>query len=92
VLVEFALLDQDTLLERSAVEVTSEAQCVHLAKFNVAHQLDGDAAKIVLSNFAPEVKLKTVSFDMPVHQSEDWESMELEKYTFAFRCSLDVTE
>jgi hypothetical protein len=36
------------------------------------------------------VNLKTVRLDMPIHQSEDWESIELEKYTFAFRCQIDT--
>jgi hypothetical protein len=88
--VEFGLFDGDTLLERNAVRVTSEAQCAHLKLFHVAHQLSGDFAKIVLTSFASEVKLKSVSFDMPIHQSSDWESIELDRYTFAFRCSLDV--
>jgi hypothetical protein len=86
-LVEFALFDQDTLLERSAIRVSAEAQCAHLALFHVAHQLGGDAAKLVLSSFSPTLGLKTVRLDIPVHQSADWESIELAKYTFAFRCS-----
>ena len=89
ILVEFALFDQDTLLERSAIRVCAEGQCVHLALFHVAHQLSGDAAKIVLSNFSPELGLETVTLDMPVHRSSDWESIELAKYTLAFKCSLD---
>jgi hypothetical protein len=89
-LVEFALFDKDTLLERSAVRVCVDAQCTHLAQFHVAHQLRDDVAKIVLSNFSPNVALKTVNLDMPIHQSSDWESIELEKYTFAFRCSLEA--
>jgi hypothetical protein len=89
-LVEFALFDDDTLLERSAIRISREAQCAHLTQFHVAHQLCGDSAKIVLSNFAPNVALKAVNLDMPVHQSSDWESIGLDKYTFAFRCSLDA--
>ena len=89
-LVEFALLDNDTLLERSSIRVSTEAQCCHLSLFHVAHQLCGDIAKLVLSNFAASVDLKTVNLDMPIHQSSDWESIELAKYTFAFRCSLDA--
>jgi hypothetical protein len=90
-LVEFALLDNDVLLERSAIRVSSEPQCSHLPLFQVAHQLRDDIAKIVISNFSPDLRLKTVNLDMPVHQSSDWESIDLaEKYTFAFRCSLEA--
>ncbi len=88
-LVEFALFDKDTLLQRGSARVTEEAQCVHLETFNVAHQLVGNAAKLVLSSFAPSIPLKTASLDIPVHQSDDWESIELANHTLAFRCSLD---
>lgn len=89
-LVEFALFDKDSLLQRGVVRVTEEAQCLHLEKFHIAHQLAGDTAKVVLSNFAPDIGLKTAALDMPVHQSEDWESIELATHTFAFRCALDA--
>lgn len=88
-LVEFALFDKDTLLQRGSARVTEEAQCVHLETFNVAHQLVGNAAKLVLSSFAPSIPLKTASLDIPVHQSDDWESIEFANHTLAFRCSLD---
>lgn len=89
-LVEFALLDEnDTLLERTSVRVSAEAQCSHLTKFHVAHQLIDGAAKFALSNFSPELGLRAVSLDMPLHQSSDWESIAIARYTFAFRCTLD---
>ena len=89
-LVEFALFRDDTLLELGAVRVTAEAQCTHLKQFHIAHQLVGDAAQIVLSNFAPETGLKTSRLNMPVHQSVDWEAIQLVTHTLAFRCSLDA--
>lgn len=89
-LVELALFADDTLLERGAVRVTTEAQCAHLKLFHVAHQVCGDIAKIVLSNFAPEIGLKTANLDMPIHQSSDWESIQLATHTLAFRCSLET--
>jgi hypothetical protein len=89
-LVEFALLDEnDTLLERSSVRVSAEAQCSHLNKFHIAYQLIDGAAKLALSDFSPELGLRTVNLDMPLHQSSDWESIAIARYTFAFRCSLD---
>jgi hypothetical protein len=88
--VQFALFDGDALLERGEISVTGEAQCSHLTLFHVGYQLQGDIAKIVLSNFAPSIGLNTANLDMPVHQSSDWESIDLATHTFAFRCSLDV--
>jgi hypothetical protein len=88
--VEFALIAGDALLERSTICITADAQCIHLPSFHVAHHLQGDSARIVLSNFAPEIKLKTAALDVPVHHSADWESIDLATHTFAFRCSLDA--
>ena len=89
-LVEFALFDDDMLLERNSIRVSSDAQCLHLPTFNLAYQLSGEVAKLVLYNFSDRVKLKTSRLDMPIHQSQDWESIELDRYTFAFRCQIDA--
>jgi len=89
-LVEFAWLKNDALVERATIRVTADAQCVHLASFHVAHQLCGDAARLVLSNFPPESKLTTVDLDMPIHDSSDWESIDMGEYTFAFQCQIDA--
>lgn len=88
--VQFALFHKDKLLQRGAAHVTTEAQCAHLDKFHVAHQLVGDVARIVLSDFALGIDIKTAALEMPVHQSDDWESIELSEHTFAFRCTLDA--
>ncbi len=87
-LVELALFQDDALLQRGAFTVTVEAQCTHWERFHVAHQLIGESAQIVLSNFAEGIKLQTCRLNMPVHQSDDWESIELAAYTIAFRCAL----
>ena len=88
--VELALFDEDSLLERGEIDVRADGACDHLKLFNVAHRLSNDAAQVVLSNFSPSINLKTVRLDMPIHQSADWESMDLAGYTLAFRCSVDA--
>lgn len=88
--VELALFDGDSLLERGVIRVGEESKCDHLKLFHVAHRLSNGAAHIVLCNFAPSIKLKTANLDMPVHQSADWESIDLGGYTLAFSCSLDA--
>jgi hypothetical protein len=87
--IEMALFDGDELIERGAVDVRVESGCNHLQHFRIAHRLDGDAATVVLSGFSPRIKLRTVTLDVPVHQSTDWESIDLAGYTLAFRCSVD---
>ena len=72
------------------IRVAEESRCDHLRLFHVAHRLGNGAAQVLLSNFAPSIKLKKANLDMPVHQSVDWESIDLGGYTLAFRCSLDA--
>jgi hypothetical protein len=88
--VELALFDGDTLLGRSEILVTSESGCDYFQLFHAAHRLEGSTAQIVLFNFDPSLNLKTVNLDMPIHVSDDWESIDLAGYTLGFRCSLDA--
>jgi hypothetical protein len=90
--VELALFDGEVLLERGRIDVGVESSCYHLKHFHIAHRLEGDAAKVVLSSFSSGINLKTVTLDMPVHQSADWESIGLADYTLAFRCSLTAQQ
>jgi hypothetical protein len=89
--VELALFDGDMLIERGRIDVRVDSSCDHL-EHHIAHRLDSDAAKVVLSSFSPRINLKTVTLDMPVHQSADWESIDLAGYTLAFRCSLSAQQ
>jgi hypothetical protein len=88
--VELALFDGDVLIECGIVSVEVVSGCCHLKHFHIAHHLEGNAAQIVLHNFSTEIKLKTVKLDMPIHQSSDWESIDLAGYTVAFRCFLNA--
>jgi hypothetical protein len=37
-----------------------------------------------------ELALFDGELHMPIHESDDWETIELENYTFAFWCHLDA--
>ena len=87
--VDFGLFRGDTLLERGTFVVSREPECTHFKSFHAANVIEADAARIVLSSFAPGLGLTTVNLDMPLHGSDDWETIELADYTLAFRCSLD---
>jgi hypothetical protein len=90
--VELAFFDGDVLIERGSIDVRAQSSCNHLEHFQIAHQLESDAAKVVLSSFSSRINLKTVTLDMPIHQSADWESIDLAGYTLAFRCSLNAQQ
>jgi hypothetical protein len=88
--VELALFDGDTLLERTELVVDASSRVDAFRLFRATHKLGDEAANIVLDNFADPVTLKSASLHMPIHESDDWESIELEKYTLAFWCHLDA--
>lgn len=88
--VELALFDGDALLDRGEILVGPDTSCSHFQAFCAVHRLGGDAAQIVLSEFSPDIKLRTATLDMPVHESVDWESVDLAGYTLAFHCSLQA--
>jgi len=88
--VDLALFDGDVLLERARISVGPAMQTSSLQLFQAHHQLVNDTADITLDGFADRVGLKRVALNMPVHESGDWESIELNKFTMAFWCRLDA--
>lgn len=88
--VELALFDGDTLMERCEIVVRANQQVNSFQLYRATHKLDSEAADIVLDNFANHIELKRSSLRMPIHESTDWESIELDRYTLAFWCRLDA--
>jgi hypothetical protein len=89
--VDLALFDGDTLLERSAIVVTATQQADSLRLFRVGHKLGvGEVVDLVLDDFADHLDLAKSTLRMPVHESPDWESIEIGRYTLAFWCHLDA--
>ena len=88
--VELALFEGDALLERTELVVGAGASIDSFHLFRATHELGNEAANIVLDNFSAAVTLKSVKLHMPIHESNDWESIEIEKYTLAFWCHLDA--
>ena len=88
--VDLALLENDELLERVQLEVISQPQITETAHFKVRCWLGRTAADVVLEDFAASVDLKRIALDMPVHESKDWESIDLGRYTVAFWCRLEA--
>ena len=88
--VDLALFDGDEFLCRGEIRVGPTEEIHRLSLFQVTHHLDHDSADLVLSNFPAHVDLKTITLDMPIHESTDWESIDLGRYTLAFWCRLDA--
>ena len=88
--VELALFDGDTLLERGHVCVGKERQTTSFSLFQAHHGLEAGGAQILLDGFAEGAEISRASLDMPIHDSEDWESIELGAYTLGFRCRVEA--
>jgi len=87
--VEPALLDGDTLLDRREIVVGTTERIESFPLYRASHKLGDEAADIVLDEFAESIELNRSTLLMPVHESADWESIELGKYTLAFWCRLN---
>ena len=88
--VELALFDGDTLLERGHVSVSSERRTTSFRLFQAHHSLGADAAEILLDNFDADAKIRRATLDMPIHDSEDWESIDFGGYTLGFLCRVEA--
>lgn len=88
--VDLALFDGDTLLERQEILVTSTPKVERFGLFRASYKLGPDAAEVVLDDFASRVEVKHSTLTIPVHESSNWESIELDRYTLAFWCRLDT--
>jgi hypothetical protein len=89
-IVDLALFEGDTLLERVLLCVSSAHQESSFGLFSARYWLGVTNADIVLEQFSPAVELKRVALDMPIHESNDWESLDLGKYQVAFWCKLEA--
>ncbi len=89
-LIEIGLFQGDELLQQGKIIVTDSEQLEENEIISLRHQLVDNTALIELTIFDNAVQKIKSNLDMPVHQSEDWESIELDQYTFAFRCNLNA--
>ncbi|GAB2499604.1 hypothetical protein GCM10027084_11250 [Pseudoxanthomonas sangjuensis] len=88
--VDLALFDGDDLLDRKEITVSRFKRVDSFTLFRATHQLGHESADIVLGGFAEHLGLNKIALDMPIHESNDWESIDLGRYTLAFWCRLDA--
>ena len=77
--VDLALFDGDTLLERQEILVTSTPKVERFGLFRASYKLAPDAAAVVPDAFASRIELRRSTLTIPVHESSDWQSIELDK-------------
>jgi len=88
--VDLALFEGDVLLDRLEISVGPTPQCGHFKFFHALYHLAEDAAKIELDGFPESFGMKRMGIDMPIHESDDWETLVFEKFTIAFWCRVGV--
>ena len=86
--VELALFDGDTLLERANLNITTVEKVNKFRLFSARHSLEPLDASVVLFSFSGPIPIKQAALTIPIQNSEDWESIDLARYTLAFRCQV----
>lgn len=87
--VDFGLFKGDELLHRGLIKISTQEDVDIFGDLRIKHQLLDMDAEIMLELFSDGERLIKSNLTMPIHESEDWESIELDQFTLAFQCSLD---
>tara|TARA_B100001059_G_scaffold102587_1_gene102313 strand:+ start:5167 stop:5439 length:273 start_codon:yes stop_codon:yes gene_type:complete len=90
VLIDIALFQGDQMLQEGKIKVTEQEKIDEVKVISLKHRLTEDVARVELRVFENGEQQIKSNLDIPVHQSDDWESIELAQYTLAFRCSLNA--
>jgi hypothetical protein len=89
--IDLAFFDDDTLLCRGSV-VCSDTESENILtgsdhQFKITHQFEEPASPVFITCLSEDNKLYETALRVGVHNSEDWESIDLAKvHTLAFRC------
>lgn len=69
--VDLGLFEGDTLIDRGAISVGPDKATDTFTHFRATHSLGLEAAEILLSDFSSHIGLKSITLDMPIHDSAD---------------------
>lgn len=89
-LIDIGLFQGGELLQQGKIKVTEQEHVDENEVISLKHQLIEDIVRIELRVFENGEQQIKSNLDMPIHQSDDWESIELAKYTLAFKCRLNA--
>ena len=88
--IDFGLFEGDDLLQKGFIVVTNQENSESFNNINIHHRLLEEAAEIIIEVFSDGKRLIKSVLNMPIHESDDWESIELAQFTFAFKCRLNA--
>ena len=88
--VDFGLFEGDDLLQKGFIIVTNQENAESFNNINIRHRLLKESAELTIEIFSGGERLIKSVLNMPIHEFEDWESIELAQFTFAFKCMLNA--
>ncbi|WP_444919634.1 hypothetical protein ACJJID_11610 [Microbulbifer sp. CnH-101-G] len=88
--VELGLFEEDNLLIQGMINITDQEQIESSEVLELKHKLHDEFAELELKVLNDGQQLIKSSLTMPIHESEDWESIELGGFTLAFWCRLNA--
>ena len=88
--VEIGLFEEDNLLFQGEIQITEKEYEEENELIRIKHQIINDEAIIELRVFDDGEQIIKSTLDMPVHESEEWESIQLAHLTLAFKCKLNA--
>ena len=88
--VDYGIFKGDALLHRGFLVITSQKNIESSKDFKIRHRILNNTAELIVELFHDGERLTKSTLNMPIHESEDWESIELAQFTFAFKCTLDT--
>lgn len=88
--VEIGLFEEDNLLFQGEIKVKENEFQEENEIIKLKHQLINDEENIEVQIFNNEEEVTKSTLYMPVHESEDWESIKLVNFTLAFKCKLNA--
>lgn len=89
-LVELGLFQEDNLLTKGMINITEQEQVEKNEVMELQHKLIDESAELEVRVFSEGEQLIKSSLTMPIHESDDWESIELGSFTLAFWCRLNA--
>jgi len=88
--IEFGFFEGDELLQRGQIIITNKKYVETEGVLVITHRLFEEMAEILIEAISEGQRLIKSTLHVPIHESEDWESIELAQFTFAFKCTLDA--
>jgi hypothetical protein len=88
--VDLGLFKGDVLLHRCSIQINPNEETQDLENLKIRHQLLDEMAEVEILIFECGEQVSKSSLSVPIHESDDWESIELGEFTLAFWCRLNT--